>query len=80
MDLLPMVFSITATGLMGMAVAKLTSVERHLEKMNGRLTDHLENKDLHYAALARTDEQLKSMLQAVKVAHERIDRVKAERE
>ena len=77
MDVWPMAFSIVATGLMGMAVAKLTGVENHLAKMNGRLTDHIENKDLHYAAMARTDEQIKSLAQTVKVAHERIDRVES---
>ena len=49
MDVWPMAFSIVATGLMGMAVSKLSAVETHLAKMNGRLTDHIENKDLHYA-------------------------------
>lgn len=77
MDILPLIFSITATGLMGMAISKLTSVETHLAKINGRLTDHVENKDLHYAAQARTDEQIKSLASIVKVAHQRIDRVEA---
>ena len=76
MDALPMIFSVTATGLMGLAVAKLTGVESHLAKMNGRLNDHIENKDLHYAFLARTDEQIKALTQTVRVAHERIDRLK----
>lgn len=79
MDPFPMIFSITATALMGMAVSKLTGVESHLSRMNGRLTDHIENKDLHYAALARTDEQIKSLTQTVRLAHERLDSISAGR-
>lgn len=49
-----------------------------LTQMNGRIADHIESKDLHYAAQAKTNEQIKSLTDMVKIAHTRIDRVKEE--
>lgn len=61
--------------LVGMVLWGVKNINEKLSSMNGRLGNHVENKDLHYAALAKTDEQIKALVQTVKVAHERIDRV-----
>lgn len=68
-------FGVVASALMGMAVSKLTVVESHLAKMNGRMDDHIENKDLHYAAQAKLEEQIRNLMQTVKIAHDRVDRI-----
>ena len=69
-------FGIILSLMLGMAVNRLNSITVHLSKLNGRLTEHVENKDLHYAAQARMDEQIKSLLAAVRIAHERLDVIK----
>ena len=51
-------------------------ISAHLEKLNGRVGQHVENKDLHYAFMARTDERLNALLKTVEIAHERIDTMK----
>lgn len=65
--------------LIGMVLWGVKSINGKLSTMNGRLGNHLENKDLHYAAQARTEEQIKNLLQTVKLAHERLDRVVEEK-
>ena len=75
--ILATLFGVLASTLMGMAIAKLGGIDQHLARMNGRIAEHIENKDLHYAAQAKTDEQVRNLLQTVKVAHERIDRIEA---
>ena len=64
--------------LVGMVLWGVRAINANLTQMNGRLGTHVENKDLHYAAQARTDEQIKSLTQMVAVAHTRIDRLKEE--
>lgn len=69
-------FGILASALMGMAVARLRGIENHLAQMNGKLFTHLTSEGNHGAGFARVDEQLRSLVQTVRVAHERIDRMK----
>ena len=83
MEWAPMVFSIvgslfgiTATALMGMAVSKLNGVHHHLEQLNGRVFAHLTANGIHESAVAKIDEQIKNLLHAVQIAHERIDSIK----
>ena len=59
----------------GMVLVGVRSINANLKTMNGRLTEHIENKDLHYAAQARTDERLASLLKTVEAAHTRMDRL-----
>ena len=61
--------------LLGMAIAKLTGIETHLERLNGKVFDHITKQGIHESAVGRIDEQIKNLLQTVTVAHERIDRV-----
>ena len=77
MPFLVSAFGIILSLMLGMAISRLNSITTHLAKINGRLTEHVENKDLHYAAQARMDEQIKSLLATVQIAHVRIDAIKA---
>ncbi len=61
--------------LVGMVLWGVKGINEKLKIQNGRLVDHIENKDLHYAAQARTEEQIKSLTLMVKAAHQRVDRV-----
>lgn len=76
MPFLVSAFGIILSLMLGMAISRLNGITAHLSKINGRLTEHVENKDLHYAAQARMDEQIKSLLAAVRIAHERLDVIK----
>lgn len=69
-------FGVLASALMGMAVSRLNGIEKHLGDMNGKLFVHLTSADVHEAGMVRVHEQITSLLQTVKVAHERIDRLK----
>ena len=75
-NIIPSLFGALASAFMGIVIYQNRAVIAHLSKLNGRLADHLENKDLHYAAAARTDEQIKSLTNMVSIAHERIDALK----
>lgn len=75
MPMIATAWGIVLSALVGMVLANVRSTNTNLKSLNGRLADHIENKDLHYAALARTDQQIVNLLQTVKVAHERIDRI-----
>jgi len=61
--------------MVGMVLWGVRNINANLKAMNGRVSEHIENKDLHYAAQARTEEQIRSLLQTVTVAHTRIDHV-----
>ena len=61
--------------LVGMVLWGVRSINTHLKAINGRLSGHIEDKNLHYAAQARTEEQIRNLLQTVTVAHKRIDHV-----
>jgi len=61
--------------MVGMVLWGVRSINANLKALNGRLGNHVENKDLHYAAQARTEEQIRNLLQTVTVAHTRIDHV-----
>ena len=71
-------FGVLASALMGMAVARLNGIEKHLGEMNGKLFSHLTEPSIHQAGFAKTGEQIANLLQTVQVAHTRIDRIKAE--
>ena len=84
MDSLPMVFSIVAalfsvmaSVMMGLILAKVNGIDLHLEKLNGKVFDHITHPDIHQAGFAKTGEQIVNLLQTVKVAHERLDRVES---
>ena len=75
---MPVIASVVATiltALIAMMRTDVRLVKEGITKLNGRIADHVENKDLHYAAQARVDQQIANLLQTVKVAHERIDHV-----
>ena len=72
------IFGALVSGMLGLAIAKLTGIERHLEQLNGKVFAHLTQPDIHTAGFSRIDEQIKNLLRTVTVAHERIDRVKSE--
>jgi len=61
--------------LVGMVLWGVKNINANLKAMNGRVSEHIENKDLHYAAQARLDQQIANLLQTVTVAHKRIDHV-----
>lgn len=61
--------------MVGMVLWGVRNINANLKAMNGRVSEHIENKDLHYAAQARLDQQIQNLLQTVKAAHERVDRV-----
>ena len=73
--LIPSIVNGLRSLLVGMVLWGVRAINGNLTTMNGRLSNHIENKDLHYAAQARTDEQIKTLTQAVHTAHTRIDRV-----
>lgn len=84
MDGLPMIFSIvgvlfglSTTTLMGMAMSKLKGIDVNLEQLNGKVFAHLTASDLHEVGLVRLEEQVKQVLAIAKVAHERADRLEA---
>lgn len=69
-------FGILASALMGMALARLQGIERHLAEMNGKLFHHLTNSAVHDAGFAKVNEEILHLLKAAQLAHERIDRIK----
>ena len=78
----PMVFSIIgtlfgliATTLMGMCISKLNGIETHLEKLNGKVFDHIKSSGIHETGLVRLEEQVKQVLEIAKVAHARTDKL-----
>ena len=64
--------------LVGMVLWGVRNINANLKALNGRLGNHVENKDLHYAAQARMEEQIRNLLQTVTVAHQRVDRIEEE--
>ena len=54
----------------------LTAILYSIRQLESRIFLHLTNADVHEAGFARTEEQIKNLLQTVRVAHERIDRLK----
>ena len=65
--------------LVGMVLWGVRAINSKLTQLNGRLGEHVENKDLHYAAQARNEEQLKALLQVAQAAHARLDRMEVGR-
>ena len=61
--------------MVGMVLWGVRNINANLKALNGRLGNHVENKDLHYAAQARIEEQIRSLLQTVTIAHQRVDRI-----
>ena len=61
--------------MIGMALSKLNGIEAHLEQLNGKVYAHITQNGIHEAAVAKIDEQIRNLLQTVKIAHERVDRV-----
>lgn len=72
-------FGILASALMGMAIAQLKGINAHLGEMNGKLFTHLTDATNHGAGFARMEEQVANLTQTVRIAHDRIDAVKAGR-
>ena len=78
-SLIPLVavlFGALVSALLGMLLSGQRGIQDHLQKLNGRVGEHIENKDLHYAFMARTDERLNALLKTVEIAHARIDMMK----
>mgnify|MGYP001586573687 FL=1 len=74
--LVAVLFGALVSALLGMLLSGQKVITTNLTKLNGRLAEHVENKDLHYAHMARTDERINALLKAVEVAPTRIDSVK----
>ena len=62
--------------MVGMVLWGVKNIKATLKTMNGRVSEHVEDKNLHYAAQARMEEQIKNLLNTVTIAHERIDSIK----
>ena len=81
MDVLPtsaIVNSILSL-MVGMVLWGVRSINGKLAAMNGRLSEHIESKDLHYAAQARVEGQINSLLQVSQALHARVDRIEEAR-
>lgn len=61
--------------MLGMALSRLSAIETHLEKMNGKLYTHVTAPNVHESGFAKTDQQILSLMQTIKTAHSRIDHV-----
>ena len=73
-------WSIAITPAIGVILGGLLlDIRGRLKEVNGKFYDHVTDPNLHAAEAARTHEQIKNLLQTVKVAHERIDNLKAAR-
>ena len=66
------------TAMIGMALSKLTGINSRLDKLNAKFYEHVTTPSIHEAAFARTDEQIKSLANIIKVAHHRIDNLGGE--
>jgi len=79
MDSLPIATTIlsriSAFGV-GMTLAYIRDVKEAVTKHNGMLFAHITRSDIHEAALARCDEQIKQVSQKADVAHTRIDKMR----
>ena len=69
-------FGVLASALLGMAISRLGKIEEHLASMNGKLFNHLTDGMTHSAGFAKVEEQIKSLENVAKIAHDRIDRLK----
>lgn len=76
MDGIPIVAVVlgaTANFASGMIFMQLRSLNQQLGQLNGKVFTHITNPGIHEASVARTDEQVKNLMQTVKVAHARLD-------
>ena len=72
--------SSVVTPLIGVVMgALLLDIRGRLKEVNGKFYTHVTDPNLHAAESARTSEQIKNLLNTVKLAHERIDAIKATR-
>lgn len=69
------------SALLGMTLAKLTAIEKYQREANGRCRDHGEDAAIHLNpnSFDKLDEQIKTLYNTVRLAHERIDSMKESR-
>ena len=75
---MPVIASVIGTLLaimLGQVISKLNSIERHLEKLNGKFYEHAMEPNIHAAGLARADEKLKNLVDITLKLHSRLDHV-----
>lgn len=63
--------------MLGMALSQLSAIRDHLEKMNGKLYAHVTAPAVHDAGFAKVEQEILNLMQTVKAAHLRLDRVEA---
>lgn len=74
------VVSTAVTSIVGVVLGGLLiDIRGRIKEVNGKFYTHVTDPNLHAAEAKRTQEQIKNLLQTVKVAHERIDNIKATR-
>ena len=56
-----------------LVLAIVNNIRGSLDKLNGRLHDHLMDPGCHQAGIIQVREQIKAVDQTAKVAHKRID-------
>ncbi len=77
MEIVTTAVGVILAAMIGMALSKLNDIKGELKKLNGKFYVHVTDPNLHAAEAARTSEQIKNLMQITKVAHERIDTLKA---
>ena len=69
------IVGVILSAMVGMCLSKLTDIQNHLQELNGKFYVHVTDGSIHSSGFAKTEEQIKSLLNMVKIAHERLDRV-----
>lgn len=70
-------WSTTVTPLIGVVLGViLLDIRSRLKELNGKFFTHVTDAKCHEAGFAKVDEQIKNLLSTVKIAHERVDRIK----
>ena len=69
------IMGVLVSVMLGMALSRLSAIEKHLETMNGKLYTHVTSPNVHEAGFAKVEQEIVNLMQTVKVAHARIDRV-----
>jgi len=68
------------TPIIGVVIgALLLDIRGRIKEVNSKFYIHVTDPTLHAAEAARVKEQIKNLLQTVKIAHERMDRVEGSR-
>jgi len=71
------VFGVILSVMLGLVVNKLNTIQDGLEKVTTNNYAHVTASHVHEAGFARVEEQIKNLLQAVQLSHERIDHIEA---